>query len=214
MKKGFTLAEVLITLGIIGVVAAMTIPTLAANVQKKQTAAKVHKFYSLINQVVRLSIADNGDPSGWVEPQNYNYSQMVNYLNTYFLPYIKYLDYHHCSELGDTSWSNNGVCTTLLAGSLFSLIINEGSVGIIYYSDGKLNKQTTHNTFAFEMGSTNSPYTQDKYYVLPHIFKWDGKRENLFSDGERGCKNDSHFLVYCTKLLEMNNWEFPKDYPW
>ena len=33
MKKGFTLAEVLITLGIIGVVAAMTIPTLIANYQ-------------------------------------------------------------------------------------------------------------------------------------------------------------------------------------
>lgn len=34
MKKGFTLAEVLITLGIIGVVASMTIPTLIAKHQK------------------------------------------------------------------------------------------------------------------------------------------------------------------------------------
>ena len=42
-KKGFTLAEVLITLGIIGVVAAMTIPTLINNYQTKSwnTAAKV-----------------------------------------------------------------------------------------------------------------------------------------------------------------------------
>ena len=37
MKKAFTLAEVLITLGIIGVVAAMTIPNLIANVN-------AHKF--------------------------------------------------------------------------------------------------------------------------------------------------------------------------
>ena len=35
MKRGFTLAEVLITLGIIGVVAALTIPTLINNYQKK-----------------------------------------------------------------------------------------------------------------------------------------------------------------------------------
>ena len=35
-KRAFTLAEVLITLGIIGVVAAMTIPTLISNYQKKQ----------------------------------------------------------------------------------------------------------------------------------------------------------------------------------
>ncbi len=41
MKKnlGFTLAEVLLTLGIIGVVAAMTIPMLITNYQKKQVAA-------------------------------------------------------------------------------------------------------------------------------------------------------------------------------
>lgn len=43
MKKGFTLAEVLITLAIIGVVAAMTIPTIVANYQEKSwsTAASV-----------------------------------------------------------------------------------------------------------------------------------------------------------------------------
>ena len=38
--KAFTLAEILITLGIIGVVAAMTIPTLITNYQKKQTVTK------------------------------------------------------------------------------------------------------------------------------------------------------------------------------
>ncbi len=35
MKKAFTLAEVLITLGIVGVVAAITMPTLIANHRKK-----------------------------------------------------------------------------------------------------------------------------------------------------------------------------------
>lgn len=34
-KNGFTLAEVLITLGIIGVVAALTMPTLIANIQQE-----------------------------------------------------------------------------------------------------------------------------------------------------------------------------------
>ena len=43
MKKGFTLAEVLITLGIIGVVASMTIPTLITNNQQRSldTAANI-----------------------------------------------------------------------------------------------------------------------------------------------------------------------------
>lgn len=43
-KKAFTLAEVLITLGIIGVVAAMTLPTLVGEYQKKQTATQLKKF--------------------------------------------------------------------------------------------------------------------------------------------------------------------------
>ena len=51
MKKlAFTLAEVLITLVIIGVVAAMTIPTLVTNADKKATATKLKVFYSKINQ--------------------------------------------------------------------------------------------------------------------------------------------------------------------
>lgn len=44
VQVGFTLAEVLITLGIIGVVAAMTIPTLMTNYQKKSTATQLKKL--------------------------------------------------------------------------------------------------------------------------------------------------------------------------
>ena len=42
-NKGFTLAEVLITLGIIGVVAALTLPSLITNYQKKQIVAQLKK---------------------------------------------------------------------------------------------------------------------------------------------------------------------------
>ena len=50
MKKAFTLAEVLITLGIIGVVAAMTIPTLVANYRTKALESGFKKSYSLLMQ--------------------------------------------------------------------------------------------------------------------------------------------------------------------
>jgi prepilin-type N-terminal cleavage/methylation domain-containing protein len=43
MKKAFTLAEVLITLAIIGVVAALTIPTVVRNYQKTQTVTQLKK---------------------------------------------------------------------------------------------------------------------------------------------------------------------------
>ena len=55
MKKAFTLAEVLITLGIIGIVAAMTLPSLIANYQKKVTVNRLKQAYSMINQALLLA---------------------------------------------------------------------------------------------------------------------------------------------------------------
>lgn len=49
-RFGFTLAEVLITLGIIGVVAAMTIPTLIANTNSAKFRAQFKKTLSTLNQ--------------------------------------------------------------------------------------------------------------------------------------------------------------------
>ena len=48
--KAFTLAEVLVTLGIIGVVSAMTVPTLMQNYQKKSYVTQLHKVYSEVSQ--------------------------------------------------------------------------------------------------------------------------------------------------------------------
>lgn len=59
-KKGFTLAEVLITLGIIGVVAAISIPGLITKYQKLVTVVKLKKVYSQLNQVMRYINEDPG----------------------------------------------------------------------------------------------------------------------------------------------------------
>ena len=49
---GFTLAEVLVTLGIIGVVSAMTVPTLIQNHQRKTYVTQLHKFYNELSQAL------------------------------------------------------------------------------------------------------------------------------------------------------------------
>ena len=64
-KHAFTLAEVLITLGIIGVVAAMTMPTLIANQKEKETVAKLKKMYSVLSQAYLLSVEKYGTPDEW-----------------------------------------------------------------------------------------------------------------------------------------------------
>ena len=56
-KKAFTLAEVLITLGVIGVVAAMTIPTLMTNIRAAQYRNKFKKTVSTLSQAVRMAQA-------------------------------------------------------------------------------------------------------------------------------------------------------------
>ena len=55
-KFAFTLAEVLITLGIIGIVSAMTIPTLINNYQKKVTVTRLQQTYSMLNQALNCLI--------------------------------------------------------------------------------------------------------------------------------------------------------------
>ncbi len=57
VRGGFTLAEVLITLGIIGVVAAMTMPTLMSSTQGAQYKAAYKKALSALSQAVTLNVA-------------------------------------------------------------------------------------------------------------------------------------------------------------
>ena len=54
MKKGFTLAEVLITLGIIGVVAAMTIPTLVTQNQQKSWNTAASLFNRKLGEALKI----------------------------------------------------------------------------------------------------------------------------------------------------------------
>lgn len=58
--KAFTLAEVLITLGVIGVVAAMTLPTLIKEYQKHVWVNQLKKSYSTISQTFQKILADEG----------------------------------------------------------------------------------------------------------------------------------------------------------
>lgn len=61
MKKlfnGFTLAEVLITLGIIGIVAAVTLPSLQVNVNKQALGTQISKVYSQLQEGLKLYMVD------------------------------------------------------------------------------------------------------------------------------------------------------------
>lgn len=81
-RFGFTLAEVLITLGIIGVVAAMTIPTLITNYQKRETLTRLKSAYAQPQQAIKLSESDNDELGGWDLTTR-------DWFDRYLAPYLK-----------------------------------------------------------------------------------------------------------------------------
>lgn len=61
INKAFTLAEVLITLAVIGVVAAMTIPTLIGAYKKTVSRSNVKKAYSILSEATNLIKMESGN---------------------------------------------------------------------------------------------------------------------------------------------------------
>ena len=88
-RVAFTLAEVLITLGIIGVVAAMTMPSLVQNYKNKQTVAQLKKIYSVLSQVTVMAESENGPISDWnmVDGSCESMDEIVSF----YTPYLKTL---------------------------------------------------------------------------------------------------------------------------
>lgn len=129
---GFTLAEVLITLVIIGVVAAMTVPSLMSNTNHEETLAKTKKAYSSLSQCVMRSKFDNGPIEEWYEIAE---KKAPNYYNLFFKPYLQgttnCLDYKECGYKSVAPWK-------YLNGNKYDWhITNEGKSRFFFYmADG------------------------------------------------------------------------------
>ena len=81
-KAGFTLAEVLITLGIIGVVAALTLPTLIKNYQKQVWVNQLKKAYSTLNNGFKQIVAEEGCTSlACYSPSSANINDCLDFSN-------------------------------------------------------------------------------------------------------------------------------------
>ena len=89
-KSGFTLAEVLVTLGIIGVVAALTLPVLNTNVQKQKVGPALRKFISTMENANEHILNDNDTTKLSSAVSAYTGNEIINnaeYLNE-FVKYV------------------------------------------------------------------------------------------------------------------------------
>lgn len=81
--NAFTLAEVLITLAIIGVIAAITVPVLHANYTEQERISRVKKVYSVFANAMTFVKADGGD---YVLESGNNIDSMKEWFDTYLAP--------------------------------------------------------------------------------------------------------------------------------
>ena len=226
-RGAFTLAEVLITLGIIGVVAALTIPTLMANHRKQVVETSLEKFYSTMNQAIKMAEVDYGDVRQWDEFEygfnededgNPTTSKALAWFEKYLKPYLKYTKY-------EVDKNFEGKVVTYFPDGSLALI---SSSSIIFYpkaSDYALNERddglfsrnadlsgTKYFTFFFAPNCKRC-HTFEKG-IEPYMYGWDGTKEMLLTNNSIGCKKEvSNERAYCTALIQMNGWKIPKDYP-
>ena len=216
-KSAFTLAEVLITLGIIGVVAAMTIPALIQNYKKSVVETRLRKFYSTINQAINLAEIDYGNKTEWMVDD-------VDVLwDKYLKPYMKYSKEETINSFVQTQGDRKFKRVYLSDGSVFVFDIYEGTHGGHFYFcpvgkncmiDNIITPEFGTKIFRFgfwpsEEGSTFK-YHKNKG-VEPYLANWDGNETSLYTN-ILGCSKTGQNM-FCTAVIQRNGWKIPKDYP-
>lgn len=230
MKKGFTLAEVLITLGIIGIVAAMTMPSLIAENRKKQTVTLLKQAYSILSQAIILSETSSGSKEFW----DYSLSG-EDFYKTYIKPYVKtvneYYGMENPLEITYKRLSGTDITTlayydkltpkVVLSNGTVAAFANNGS-GYIFYID--INGKRLPNRYGIDLFALS---VSDKKGIVPFGYNTSGSSEEssffwgsdnpdrnvLTGTNPNACSSKSSG-AWCTALIIYDNWEIKNDYPW
>ena len=232
IKKGFTLAEVLITLGVIGVVAALTLPSLIQSYEKKVTATRLKKFYSTMLNVIKLSENDNGEMSTWDFPKQ-TYDQSMNlFFQKYYLPYMNgaeecnfvncFLKLHYSwFQLSGYSASGMAVANYIVrtADGMYIYFLPNIPNGYIWmFVDINGNKKPNRigrDVFVFDIyGHPN--FNDRANYRLKFWNYYKSQDSELYSTDNYGCnkKAAGYAGFNCGEAIFRNNWEIPDNYPW
>ena len=218
-KYAFTLAEVLITLGIIGVVAAITLPSVIQNYRNHSVEAKLKKFYSTFNQAVLRSIADNGDIEIWFEDSSVFLTEDEN--GKLSSPGLEWFNRYIGKYMNIVEVKKSVINTPLFQlsdGTSFAFL-NEGTIrDIVFYTSEERNCYNGDYSpekyramrgicaFTFLFNPLSQAKVQKNKFLEPYTSGWNGTEQQLYSN----CEDEGGF---CTKLIQNNGWKIPKDYP-
>lgn len=127
-RNGFTLAEVLITLGIVGIVAEITIPVLMQNVQDAQFYSATKKVASVLTQATVQMVSDN---SGQIwDNSSVVGSVLSKSMADGYAPYLKTLNEAICNQIQTNSVAYYKTPSSLLAPSTAQtcLLLKDGAI--------------------------------------------------------------------------------------
>lgn len=140
LKPAFTLAEVLITLGIIGVVAAMTLPTLTKNIRNNELETGFKKGHTILQQHFKFMKVDEGD----FDPALYDTTRS-------FLPFFeKRLKGTRCTEFSSINCINMAD-----GGNIYKNFSGKSKAFAIWFDDGQFT--LTDGMFVMLNNSTGEP---------------------------------------------------------
>lgn len=235
MKRAFTIAEVLITLGIIGIVAAMTLPVVIGNYQKKVTVEKLKTVYSKLAEIIKYSEMYNGEVNSW----DYTLSN-EEFIKIYFAPYIENF------KLNDSAWNFYSLDGEWVEGGDYSLNYskfslsngtlvaintsknNNGSSVMIYVDINGVNgpnvvgrdvfRMSITKTYGFTLGADRSGENTQ----WSHNAAENKNREYLLSPHKGACTTEPGDLTQfgftagdaCSLLIMLDGWKISEDYPW
>ncbi|MCM1339108.1 MAG: type II secretion system GspH family protein [Muribaculaceae bacterium] len=222
MKSGFTLAEVLITLGIIGVVAAMTIPNLINNHQKKETVTRLQKAISVINQAYRQSFDDLGEPERAFE------LGAEEYFKTYWAPYLKvsrYCDtYKVCGYVGSHPYRlhNRKVADVYLpvSGDVTRILFElpDGVTVMVITASENNNKFTADYRILIDLNGNKNPNIFGKdVFMLNRYTNGLGVQPMGYQKSDSAVNSDCENVSWsnsCAEKIRRAGWQIDKSYPW
>ena len=214
-KSAFTLAEVLVTLGIIGVVSAMTVPTLIQNHQRKTYVVQLHKFYNEMSQALLQYQTDKNAVNLKEAGLNSNAA-----IGDFIKKYFKVVN--DCGSIRTPCFGadtykkiNGGIFTT----SLGNYLTIASGVSIAYAYVGNENGNGRFITFDIDINGAKGPNVAgrdafvlgvfsngviDEYYLKSAPGTTD-EREKIFNENCIAADNNSWYGCF-GKILN-DNWE-------